>query len=1371
MADGIIGSVGVGVVPDASSFWRDFEAKTSGGAVRAGEHAGREWRVGFDRAAGRTTATVKVNADTAKARAEIAALSRDSSKSMGESAGQANLLRDAIIALGPAAIPAGAVMAGAFAGAIPAALTLALGIKGIADEMKSGALVGTNYGRDIALLQGEFGRLKSIAAGGLLSGLDRAMQQSGPLFRTLNGDIRGFSAQIGGIVAHIAPALVSILHDLNPLFVTFGNELTKGAATLEHFATSGTGLQSFVAYVQAELPTVEHTLGELIRLVVRLGEGLAPLGHVALSTLGVLASALNAIPVDVLSKLETTAVAAYAAFRTYGLISGIVRSVSGAVEGMAAKQAAAAAVTQAALLGQQAAEAESVAAFATAEAAKANAAAEAAVEIAAAMEGTGSVLAATATAAAEDAIVFAAAMQAEADAAALSATEIAAAAAAAAEGVASAGVVASIGWAGLLPVIGAVAIGVGILGAAMLSSGDDARTAAADQNSYADSVKKTTDALGAANIAQTNKNLSDKGALAALDKLHASGDALGVTYADLAFAVNGPTDSLNKLKASLEAVAAAHTHLNTVTVRGQVVSSTPATDAEGKSALALLGTIKNLRGALLARIKTQEDLNALERATSAAEDGGTAAARRHANALGLGTKAYLDAQTAARKAAASAQANTAAMQAESDAAGLLSQAFDRLNGKTLDISDARIQFAQSLYTTTQGLRKHSQAWQLDTQAGQANQQNVNAAIRSAQSLAQAVSKGTKLTKAGVAAYRESLIVLRQHLIAEGASRGAIERVNTALQGLAHIKIPPTKVDLNTKPAEQRIRTLREFIRSIRQHEVPGINVNTARGRRLLRQIQTQLDGLRQHRHPATDVNIAPALRHMLTAQGAVDRFRQANIPTVDINITPALDKLNQLAAQMYALNNGALTGNGATTATSVAYTGAAATAAAQAGPRPGGQLGLTGAQWRTVDSAGQAESAAARARAASASASASASTAAGSTNADGIGTAIIGGKKVWTFNGHNYSSLAAALNAKASAAKSAQSAATAKAKREAAAAAARAQAQNAAAQSSAQSLLGGVGQAPSSQINVGQTGIRLVERQINAARSKLASITHLTPAQRARYEAGLAALARQAQHQFDKIEVRIRKRDLTAIQHALGGTAAQARQAFAPLFADLRSIGASHAALARLHASEKVILTDIRERNRAEAHLTDIENRMKAIRASVKSAVTGSFDVTQAGTNPITGRVTEGSMLAQETQALNRAKKFVKVARTLENRHLVKAYLNSLVEQGPSALPEMEAIAAMPQKMFARFNRQEREIAHLGDVAGGGLSRHDLGAQRQHAAEDYHRLRAEVKELGKDFGSQLEAAIGAISIKLDGHELNRAHHDQERRNRRHAGRN
>jgi hypothetical protein len=311
------------------------------------------------------------------------------------------------------------------------------------------------------------------------------------------------------------------------------------------------------------------------------------------------------------------------------------------------------------------------------------------------------------------------------------------------------------------------------------------------------------------------------------------------------------------------------------------------------------------------------------------------------------------------------------MQAESDAAGLLSQAFDRLNGKTLDISDARIQFAQSLYTTTQGLRKHSQAWQLDTQAGQANQQNVNAAIRSAQSLAQAVSKGTKLTKAGVAAYRESLIVLRQHLIAEGASRGAIERVNTALQGLAHIKIPPTKVDLNTKPAEQRIRTLREFIRSIRQHEVPGINVNTARGRRLLRQIQAQLDGLRQHRHPATDVNIAPALRHMLTAQGAVDRFRQANIPTVDINITPALDKLNQLAAQMYALNNGALTGNGATTATSVAFTGAAAAAAAQAGPRPGGQLGLTGAQWRTVDSAGQAESAAARARAASASASAS----------------------------------------------------------------------------------------------------------------------------------------------------------------------------------------------------------------------------------------------------------------------------------------------------------------------------------------------------------------------------------------------------------------
>lgn len=75
MADGIIGSVGVKVVPDAEGFWRDFRAKTQGGAGEAGRQAGQDWRRGFDSETSRP-AVVPVRTDTTQARADMERLRR-----------------------------------------------------------------------------------------------------------------------------------------------------------------------------------------------------------------------------------------------------------------------------------------------------------------------------------------------------------------------------------------------------------------------------------------------------------------------------------------------------------------------------------------------------------------------------------------------------------------------------------------------------------------------------------------------------------------------------------------------------------------------------------------------------------------------------------------------------------------------------------------------------------------------------------------------------------------------------------------------------------------------------------------------------------------------------------------------------------------------------------------------------------------------------------------------------------------------------------------------------------------------------------------------------------------------------------------------
>jgi hypothetical protein len=72
VADDVIGSVGVSVVPDAEGFWRRFEAETRSGADNAGRRAGADWRRGFDEAT--RGVRVRPDLDDAALRARLAAL-------------------------------------------------------------------------------------------------------------------------------------------------------------------------------------------------------------------------------------------------------------------------------------------------------------------------------------------------------------------------------------------------------------------------------------------------------------------------------------------------------------------------------------------------------------------------------------------------------------------------------------------------------------------------------------------------------------------------------------------------------------------------------------------------------------------------------------------------------------------------------------------------------------------------------------------------------------------------------------------------------------------------------------------------------------------------------------------------------------------------------------------------------------------------------------------------------------------------------------------------------------------------------------------------------------------------------------------------
>jgi hypothetical protein len=675
----IIGSIGVAVVPDARAFWDEFKAKT-----RAGAEEGVSVKVHAD------TSEAEAKVDEFRARVKTEDTSVHVKADTKDAQFQMHLLRDAIIGLGPAAVPISAVAGGALLGLLPVAATVTLAIQGISKQMKSSALQGTEFAANVAALKTEIGGLQQVAAQGILGGLNDAIGKSAPLFKTVNQDVAQMSTQLGSIVSGVAPALVNILTDLNPLFQTFGNMLAGGAGKLEHWAASSGGIQSFVAYVQAEMPLVIHDLGQLVEFAVHLAQALAPIGHAVLQGLGVLTNVLNAIPVHVLTLLADDALSVYAAFRTYQFLAPIIDKVSSSIEWFQAKQTASAAATTAAALQQEAAVASSAAAIATAEATKAAATAEASFEIAAALSGTGSILEANSAAAAEAAIEFAAAMQAEADAAVLAAAEITAAAAEASAGVKAAGVGAGIGWAGLLGPLAAVGVGVALLTTLFRSNNDQAMTNQQIMDSYATSLQKSSDALADVNIATTTKNLQDQGALTLVDRLNKGNSALGLTYGQLALAVNGSSDEFNELISKLQAVEAANQTFQ------RNANSDVIYNKQGQAAHDLIGTLTQLRGALTDEQKIQLALAEAQRQAQVAIDGGTTAVANQARQYHVSADAYLAAQQAAQKSTDQANAQTLAYQMENNAAALLAGTLDKLSGRNLSLAEAQNQFESAL---------------------------------------------------------------------------------------------------------------------------------------------------------------------------------------------------------------------------------------------------------------------------------------------------------------------------------------------------------------------------------------------------------------------------------------------------------------------------------------------------------------------------------------------------------------------------------------------------------------------------------------------------------------------------------------------------
>lgn len=205
-------------------------------------------------------------------------------------------------------------------------------IVGIKKAMKDGTAEGAQYASGLRSLKADMDSLAGTAAVNMVRWFRQAVAQVSAEMPSLNSGVRVFSNLLGSAGNHTLSAVLTALRVMNPLLVTGGIYVDRLAAGFEGWTKDG-GLQQFTDYAIQQLPIVARDLGEIVTAALHIIEATAPIGTVVLGIFTALAQLLNFFPTDVLTAIAVGAIAVAIGFKTWGPITGIVTSVTAALQG------------------------------------------------------------------------------------------------------------------------------------------------------------------------------------------------------------------------------------------------------------------------------------------------------------------------------------------------------------------------------------------------------------------------------------------------------------------------------------------------------------------------------------------------------------------------------------------------------------------------------------------------------------------------------------------------------------------------------------------------------------------------------------------------------------------------------------------------------------------------------------------------------------------------------------------------------------------------------------------------------------------------------------------------------------------------------
>lgn len=349
--------------------------------------------------------------------------------------------------------------------------------------------------------------------------------------------------------------------------------------------------------------------------------------------------------------------------------------------------------------------------------------------------------------------------------------------------------------------IGWVVAGLGALAAIISIAAANTRGASAAVADYTYAVQQDNGAIAENVRLKAAQKLVDSGAADAARKL-------GIDRQLLMSAVLGETGAQKELNAEL------------AKGRGDAAALGEAAKAAGLSLTeyglatqTVKQSVNEAKGGIAGAIEAYKLQKEVTGETTEATALQRAELERNAAAAGVSVEAYQAVDASQVDLASQTERTTAQMYIQNDAAGLLRQALDLLNGKQLDAAQAQNQFEQQLVNLPSFMDEATGAVDANaaslsgmSESAVQNRGNLLGLIESSQLTAEA------LRNQGVAGdeLRNRMVAMRQQIIDEMVARGANrDEVTKYVEELYKIPetIPKTKIEVDTANAEAALARL------------------------------------------------------------------------------------------------------------------------------------------------------------------------------------------------------------------------------------------------------------------------------------------------------------------------------------------------------------------------------------------------------------------------------------------------------------------------------------------------------------------------------------------------------------------------------------